>query len=101
MPTKKFAVLFQQEALIHLQTAIDYYNLQQRGLGKRFGLAVQKGAKQLENNPFFQLRYDDIRCLPVHKFPFMIHFCVNEELRRVRIFAVLHTSLDPEGNWVR
>ncbi len=101
MPPKKFTVLFQNEALTQLQKAIDYYNLQQRGLGKRFGSAVYKASKKLEKNPFYQVRYDNIRCLTVHKFPFMIHFSVNEELNRVRIFAVLHTSLNPEENWVR
>lgn len=97
--SKKYTVLFQNEALIHLQKAIDYYNLQQPGLGKRFGLAVQKSAKQLHQNPFFQIRYDQIRCLPVAKFPYMIHFAVNEDLKRVRIYAVLHTSLDPSEHW--
>ena len=100
MPTKKkFTVLFQNEALVHLQKSIDYYNLQQQGLGKRFGIAVRKAGKVLEKNPFFQLRYDYIRCLPVEKFPFMIHFSVEEEIKSVRIFAVLHTALNPEENW--
>lgn len=84
---KKFAVSFQNEALVHLQKSIDYYNLQQYGLGKRFGMAVTDAAKMLERNPLFQLRYDNIRCLPVKKFPFMIHFSVNEEVKIVQIFA--------------
>jgi len=100
MPTqKKFTVLFHNEALLHLQKNIDYYNLQQQGLGKRFGLAVKKAGKVLERNPFFQLRYENMRCLSVEKFPFMIHFSVNEELKRVSIFAVLHTALNPEKHW--
>lgn len=94
-------MFFQHETLLQLQLAIDYYNHQQRGLGKRFGLAVKNASKQLEKNPFFQVRYDEIRCLPVHKFPLMIHFSVNEAHKTVRIFAILHTSLNPEDNWLK
>lgn len=102
MPSrKKFTVLFQNEALLHLQKAIDYYNIQQPKLGKRFALIVKKTANQLEINPFFQIRYDNIRCLPVDKFPFMLHFIVNEEQKWVRIYAILHTSLNPEENWIQ
>jgi hypothetical protein len=97
---KKFTVLFQNEALEHLQKNIDYYNLRKHGLGKRFGLNVKRTAKQLEHNPFYQIRYDDICCLPILGFPFMMHFSVNEALKQVRIFAVLHTSLDPNSHWV-
>lgn len=98
---EKYLVLFQNESLKQLQTSIDYYNDQEHGLGKRFGLTVKKAAKSLEKNPFYQIRYDKIRCLPVNKFPFMLHFQVNEELKRVRIFAILHTSLNPENHWIK
>ena len=83
-----------------LQKVIDYYNDQQKGLGKRFAKEVFKSSKQLEKNPYFQIRYDDIRCLPIHKFPFMIHYSINEDLGRVLIFAILHTSINPEENWM-
>jgi hypothetical protein len=96
---KKFNVFFQNEALIQLQRSIDHYNQQQYGLGKRFASAVKKSARQLESNPFFQIRYDSVRCLPLSKFPFMLHFIVNEELKTVRIYGVLHTSLNPNEHW--
>ncbi len=43
--SKRFTVLFQNSALINLQTAIHYYNLQQTGLGKRFALSIRKQPK--------------------------------------------------------
>lgn len=97
---KKFSVSYQNEALLHLQKTIDYYNSKQNGLGKRFGSEVIKTSKKLEKNPYFQIRYDNIRCVPIKKFPFMIHFLVQEELKKVRIYAILHTSLDPDQFWV-
>ena len=100
MPTReRFTVFFHNESIIHLQKNIGYYNLQHQGLGKRFGKAVHNAAKVLEKNPFFQIRYDDIRCLLVEKFPFMVHFSLDEGLKSVHIYAVLHTSLNPEEHW--
>jgi toxin ParE1/3/4 len=96
---KKFAVLFPHEALIQLQKNIDYYNLQQQGLGKRFAMAIKTAAKVLETNPFFQVRYDNIRCIPINKFPFMMHFSINEDTKNVRIIAILHTAINPDKHW--
>lgn len=96
MIRSKFKVLFHNEALEQLQQSIDFYNTAQKDLGKRFALEVKATAQQLDKNPFYQIRYDDIRCFPLQKFPFMLHFRVNEELNLIEIFAVLHTSLNPK-----
>jgi plasmid stabilization system protein ParE len=87
-------------AAIHdLQKAIDYYDEQQPGLGKKFEITIDNHFSSLSKNPFFQVRYDAIHCLPVKKFPFMIHFAINEKNKTIQIIAVFHTSLDPNENW--
>ncbi len=43
---------------------------------------------------------DSFRCLPVRRFPFMIHFEIEEPTRTVTIFAVVNTYLNPEKNWL-
>lgn len=96
MPHQKFKVVFQNDAYAQLQQSINYYNTKQKGLGKRFAITVKNTAEQLSKNPFYRIRYDDIRCLPLPKFPFMIHFRINETLNLVQIFALLHTSLNPK-----
>lgn len=77
---------------------IDYYNQQVNGLGKQFAIAIKNAVKTLKKNPFFQIRYDDVRCLPLDSFPYMIHYTLNENLELVEIFAIIHTSLDTQ-NW--
>lgn len=54
----------------------------------------------IEINPFFQIRYDDVHCLPVKKYPYMIHFTVNEADNLVTVRAVFHTSQDPK-KWTK
>ncbi|MCF8303256.1 MAG: type II toxin-antitoxin system RelE/ParE family toxin [Bacteroidales bacterium] len=85
-------------ALHDIQDAIDYYDKKQYGLGERFENSLHKELTKLERTPHFQLRYDKVHCLPMKKFPFMIHYTIDSNTRQVIIQAVFHTSLYP-GRW--
>lgn len=88
-------LIIDPRAISDVQQAIDYYEEQQIGLGERFENALNKHLIELEKNPFFRIRYDNVRCLPVRKFPYMVHFTIDEDKGVVIIRAVFHTSLDP------
>jgi hypothetical protein len=84
-------------AIRDVQQAIDYYDGQQAGLGEQFENALNRQLLTLENNPFFQIRYHEcVHCLPLKKFPYMVHFTVDDRIKLVTVRAVFHTSLDPE-----
>ena len=83
-----------------IQNTIDYYNNKIKGLGPKFENAVDKEFTTLSKNPFYQIRYKDIRCKPVKKFPCLIHFHVDEHEKIVRIFAVINTHRDPNQQWL-
>ncbi len=91
-----FIILLDPEVIIDIQDAIEYYDEQQAGLGKRFEKCVDKYFHILEENPLFQMRYDSIRCIPLTEFPFMIHFSVDEINKQVIIRAVFHTARSPK-----
>jgi toxin ParE1/3/4 len=93
-----YTIFLDESASQDIQDAIDYYEEQQSGLGERFENALNKEILVLEKNPFFQLRYDNVHCLPLKKYPYMVHFTIDEEGFRVIIRAVFHTSRDPK-NW--
>jgi plasmid stabilization system protein ParE len=95
-----YSVLVEANALRDIQKAIDYYDVQQIGLGKKFEQSIHKSIAALIKNPFYQIRYDEIRCLPLKKFPFMIHFDLQETNQAIRIIAVFHTSLSP-AKWLK
>jgi toxin ParE1/3/4 len=91
-----FKIKIEPEALEDIQQSIDWYNEQQAGLGIKFFAAVKKGFKSLMINPFFQIRYDNVRCLPLKKYPFMVHFTVNEAEKLVVVRAIFNTSLSSD-----
>lgn len=89
-----FTISIDKRAILDIQEAINYYDNQQVGLGRKFERELNKYFLALEKNPFFLVRYDHVRCLPIRKFPYMVHFSVVEDEKMVIIHAVFHTSLD-------
>jgi hypothetical protein len=65
------------------------------GVGEKFETMLNKHLASLEKNPFFQVRYDQVHCLPLNKFPFTVHFTVDKNENIVIDRAVFHTSMDP------
>lgn len=90
-----FVIQIEPEAIQDIQNAIDWYELQQKGLGKKFYDYLDSVLERLESNPYYQIRYSNIRCLPLQKYPFMIHFSIDEINAIVIIRAIFNTSLNP------
>ncbi len=93
---KQYKVKIEPEALADIQDITDWYNKVQKGLGKRFQNRVIKQINSLSRNPhFYAVRYKEIRCMIVKKFPYMVHFYINDENNTVEILAVISTDRNP------
>ena len=91
-----YSVKIEPEALEDIQKGITWYNEAKSGLGRKFHSEVKEKIKVLKKYPYFQIRYDDVRCLPLEKYPYMLHFTIDEMNKAVIIRAVFHTSRDPK-----
>lgn len=93
----KYKVKIEPEALADVQKISDWYNDKQIGLGKRFQKIVINQIDSLDKNPHVcAIRYKEIRCLLVKKFPYMAHFYINENNKTVEVLAVISTSRNPK-----
>jgi hypothetical protein len=93
---KSFTVIFSPIAIDDAEQAVDYYEEKQNGLGKRFAVQLQITLNSIKRNPFFaSIRYDDIRCARVKKFPYLVHYHINEKELLVTIIAVYSTYKEP------
>jgi len=93
---KTFVVIFSPIAIDDAEQAVEYYEEKQTGLGKRFARQLQSTLNSIKRNPFFaSVRYDDIRCAAVKKFPYLVHYHINEEELLVTIVAVYSTYKEP------
>jgi hypothetical protein len=50
---------------------------------------------EVENPYGIAIRYDEIRCSKVKVFPYLIHFKIEEEIKTVKVIAVLNTNRNP------
>ena len=92
-------VEFSHESLAEVQDALNYFLEKSAELSEDFIQDLEKGIFALQVNPYYQVRYKNIRCLPLSKFPFMIHFELDEDKKRVKILSCIHTSLNPNKSW--
>lgn len=92
-----FEVVILQPAQQDIRKAAHWYNDRDPGLGRRFTAAIRENIEVIKNYPeSAPLRYENIRTSPIEKFPFMIHYRVENKNHRIVVSAVFHTSLSPE-----
>lgn len=94
---KKYSLKIEPEALSDIKEAVDWYSKAQKGLGKRFKNTVIKQIDSLSKNPqVYAIRYRDIRCMLIKKFPYMVHFYLNDEDHTVEVLALISTDRNPK-----
>jgi len=94
---KNYVVNVEPEALADIQDITDWYNEVQNNLGKKFQNQVVKQINSLIKDPqIHAIRYKSIRCMLVKKFPYMVHFYINEETIVVEVLSVISTDRNPK-----
>jgi len=92
-----FQLFIDTEAFQDIHQAAEWYELQSEGLGPRFKKQVISQIEGLKSRPFsYSVRYGEVRCMRIKKFPFLVHFTVDKVPRIVKIFAVVHCSRNPK-----
>ncbi len=88
---KSFIVIFSPVAIDEVEQTIDYYEERQSGLGKRFAAQLQLTLNAIKRNPFFaSVLYDNIRCAGIKKFPYLVHYNIDDD-ELVTVIAVYST----------
>jgi toxin ParE1/3/4 len=80
--------------------ALGYLVEKNKSAAKKLLSKIESSFKLLSKNPYNQLRYNEIRCLPLKGFPFMFHYSVDEKTKTVNVHGFIHTSQDPNKYWI-
>jgi plasmid stabilization system protein ParE len=92
-----YKIKIEPQALADIREIADWYDDKQIGLGKRFKETVVKQIDYLKKNPSIcPIRYSQIRCVLVKKFPYMAHFYINQETKTIEVLAVISTDRNPK-----
>lgn len=91
-----YKVILDPLAREDINESIDWYNKRKAKLGKQFYKKVNEVLLFVKKNPYsFVVRYNYTRMAPIEKFPFMVHYTINEIKKEIPVLGVLHTSRNP------
>jgi hypothetical protein len=94
-----FNLVINKQVYKDLDIAIEYHSLAK---GLNVLNTFEDAINSLKINPFFAVRYNNIRCLPIgQKLPYMLHFTIDEKTKTVYVHALINTSKDPDTNWLK
>jgi mRNA-degrading endonuclease RelE of RelBE toxin-antitoxin system len=84
-----------EEALVDYKSASQYYLKISKPLAQKYKSAVNTAFEDLKKNPFYQIRYDSFRLKVLKKFPYIIHYSVDEKTQIVYVYGIRHSAQNP------
>ena len=67
-----------------------YYSEINVELGTAFAHNLEARLVQLQTRWAYQIRYKNVRCVPIKRFPYLVHYVVYEKAGTVRVLSVKH-----------
>jgi hypothetical protein len=93
----KFKVIYNPEFFNDIALAVDWCNNKKAGLGDRLFNNVKKQTARLSTSALhFAIKYNNIRCLCIKKFPYVVHYQVDEQSKTVKVEALFHSGRNPK-----
>jgi len=91
-----YRIIISPLAQKEIENAIDYYALYSHDTPLNFVNTLKQTYAILLLNPFFRVRYKNIRSIKINKFPYSLYFVVNEKQSIIRVLSCFHNKLNPE-----
>ena len=96
---KHFDIILFDDAIIDIQNGLEYYTSISPAIAKKFLAAVKNTFAELKINPFYQVRYDNVRMRKVKGFPYLLHFVLNENQNSVIIYGIRNAAQNPDTSY--
>lgn len=93
---KAFKVKLLKAAQEELHEAFLYYSKIEPDLGRKFISCMAEAMNSLEINPFYAIRYGSFRLKIVPRFPYLLHFIVDEKQQIVKVIGIRSMYLRPK-----
>ncbi len=90
-----FKIIVSPRAQKEIENAIDYYALYSSLAPSNFVAVLKDAYSTLETNPFFSVRYKNVRALKLKRFPHSIYFVINENQNTIRVLSCFHNKRNP------
>ena len=97
-----FEVISEPVVETDLNDIVKYYDSINPKLTDRFLLQFANTEIRISNLPFgFQIKYKNVRTIQLRKFPFIVHYFLNEPQKQAVIIAVTHSRKKPTDYTLR
>ena len=96
-----FEIIILLRTDLEVDEIAEYYESLSNGLGTKFFNEYQEYVETLHTFPFFEEKYNTVRTLPLKKFPYTIHFTVDEVNKIVTVYAVTSNYQDPNTTRIK
>ena len=93
---KSYTVRVLASAEADLDEAFEYYSDISPKLGQRFIKLVNASLNDLKKHPHYQIRYDNFRMKIVNKFPYIIHYILDENRQIVFVYGIRNSYQNPD-----
>lgn len=91
-----YTIFITPTAMEDISAAIDHYNAIATDLGYRFSELVADYFNRIAGLPTASaIRYKDVRCKPMKRFPFLIMFTIDEKANAINILRIFNTYQEP------
>lgn len=91
-----YNLIISPRAQKEIEKAIESYIPNYSDIPNNFVIQLQSVYRTLKSNPFFRVRYKNVRSLKLKKYPYSLYFVVNENTNSVKIISCFHNKLDPQ-----
>lgn len=91
----EYKIFVSQKAQKEIYKSIEYYNQKSSYAPNLFINEIHKIYDLLSVNPFYNIRYKNIRSIPIKKFPFSFYFTIDENKKAVKIISCFHEKQNP------
>jgi len=91
-----YELIIKTGAELDITEALDWYEEQREGLGIELLEAIDVEMTRIEKDPeHFQMRYRDFRIVFAKRFPYGIHYTIEE--KKIFVHAVMKTIRKPRS----
>ena len=87
-----YKLIVSPRAQKEIEKAIDSYIPNYTDIPNNFVIQLQSIFNTLKTNPFFRIRYKNVRSLKLKKYPYSLYFVINENNTSVKILSCLHNK---------
>jgi plasmid stabilization system protein ParE len=92
-----FRVLVNIRAQSEIEHAFDWYQKNSPSAAVRFLDAVESAYSVLSLNPYFQIRYRNVRAIGLRQLPYSLYFLVDETHNTVKVLSCFHQHRSPSS----